>query len=140
MGIGWVPVVVLLAAPPGPSPAPSPATSPAVSPSPGPEAELEPDISLTATVRWKELRFEQAGTGKVEFTGTDGRKTTWDVERMNLPKPVEPGVTYRDGGVRLTISSRFEDLLRAFASPAPAASPSAVPASPAPSPSPGQRP
>jgi hypothetical protein len=78
----------------------------------------------------------------VEFSGNPTNETVWEADRENLPKPVQPGVTYRDGGVRLVISTRFQELARALdaaASPAPASSPGPSPgpsASPSASPSP----
>ena len=103
------------------------------SPSPTPDSA---DLSITATVTWRELRFDQVGQPAVEFTGNPRRDTVWHAERFNLPTPVEPGVTYKNGGVRLTISSTFAELQRlldeaeAAASPAPPPPPS-KPAKPA---------
>jgi hypothetical protein len=90
-------------------------------------------------VHGKELRFEQVGTPKVEFSGNPDNETVWRADRENLPTPVQPGVTYHDGGVRLVISSRFRELARALegitASPSPSAAPSPS-VSPSASPSP----
>jgi hypothetical protein len=90
-------------------------------------------------VHWRDLRFEQVGTPKVEFSGNPDNETVWHADRENLPTPVQPGVTYHDGGVRLVISTRFGELARALegieASPSPAPSPSPS-VSPSPSPSP----
>jgi len=135
--------------PPSPSPVPSvaPSPSPSVSPSasrsprpsPAVSPATPPDIELTATVRWRELRFDEVGTPKVEFSGNPDNETVWRADRENLPMPVQPGVTYRDGGVRLVISSRFRELaaaldgIAASPSPSPSVSPSASPsASPSP--------
>jgi hypothetical protein len=110
-------------------------------PDPDPDSA---DISFTATVRYEGLTFEQVGTPKVEFKGgvdapalgtSSELKTVWHTERTNLPKPVQPGVLYRDGEVRLTITTRFEDLARLLAEPATPAGPAPSP-SPSPSPSP----
>lgn len=73
------------------------------------------DLSITATVTARELRFETVPNPKVEFTGSHERKTEWDAERQNLPRPVEPGVTYRDIGIRLKITSIFADIDRIVA-------------------------
>ena len=73
------------------------------------------DIAITATVRAKELRFEIVPNPTVEFPGNPKRDTVWDAERENLPRPVEPGVTYRDIGIRLKIVSRFADIDRIVA-------------------------
>jgi hypothetical protein len=128
-----------------PSPSPRPSASPSPSPAAGAPAAgaTSPDIEIIANVRWKELRFEQVGTPTVVFSGNPTNETVWEAERDNLPKPVQPGVTYRDGGIRLVISTRFQELARALeeaaapASSSPAASPSPSPsASPSPSPRP----
>jgi hypothetical protein len=115
-----------------PSPRPSPRrASPSPVPSPG---DTPPDVEINATVRYRELRFDQVGTPKVEFSGNPDNETVWHADRENLPTPVQPGVTYRDGGVRLVISSRFRELARvldglaASPAPAPSASPSPSPA------------
>lgn len=131
--------------PPSPSPSASPsappATRPLARPSPAVSPATPPDVELTATVRWRELRFEEVGTPKVEFSGNPDNETVWRADRENLPTPVQPGVTYRNGGVRLVISSRFRELARVLDESAASPSP-AVPASPSPatSPSPSPRP
>ena len=142
---GWrAGVVVLVFAASAAAQAPAPATSPSPSPSPAASEPADPDpdsadISFTSTVRYKELKFESVGTPKVEFQGgvdapalgtRSELKTVWHTDRGNLPRPVSPGVIYRDGEVRLTITSRFEDLARMLAEPAP------TPMAPSPSPSP----
>ena len=90
-------------------------------------------------MHWQDLRFDQVGTPKVEFSGNPDNETVWRADRENLPTPVQPGVTYHDGGVRLVISSRFRELARALeeiaASPSPSPSPSPS-VSPSASPSP----
>jgi hypothetical protein len=63
----------------------------------------------------RELKFEAVPDPKVEFTGQPKRDTVWDAERQNLPRPVEPGVTYRNIGIQLIISSRFADIDRIVA-------------------------
>jgi len=117
------------------SQAPAPSPAPAASPSPAPLASAPPDLEIRATVRWKELKFETVGTPRVEFSGTPARDTVWEAERENLPKPVQPGVVYKDGGIRLTIHSSFADLARLFAE-LDAGRPVGLSASPSPSPSP----
>lgn len=52
---------------------------------------------------------------KVEFTGRPRRETVWEAERQNLPRPVRPGETYRDIGIRLRITSVFADIDRIVA-------------------------
>jgi len=73
------------------------------------------DVSITATVTVRELKFEIVPNPTVEFFGKPARETVWEADRENLPRPVEPGVTYRDIGIRLHISSRFADIERIVA-------------------------
>jgi len=77
--------------------------------------EESADLAITATVTAKELRFEAVPNPTVEFPGRPERDTVWDAVRDNLPRPVEPGVTYRNIGVRLKIVSRFADIDRIVA-------------------------
>jgi hypothetical protein len=74
--------------------------------------EANSDIVITATVQAKELKMEIVPTPKVEFPGSKPRQTVWEADRQNLPNPVEPGVVYRDIGVRLRIYSRFSEITR----------------------------
>ena len=73
------------------------------------------DISITAHVRARSLRFEAVPNPTVEFPGQPARDTVWEAVRENLPTPVEPGVTYRDIGIRLKITSVFRDIDRIVA-------------------------
>jgi hypothetical protein len=73
------------------------------------------DLSITAHVTARELRFEVVPEPKVEFTGKPRRTTLWEAERQNLPRPVEPGVTYRNIGIQLKITSVFADIDRIVA-------------------------
>lgn len=74
--------------------------------------EKNSDLVITATVRAKELKFETVPTPKVDFPGNQPRQTVWEAERTNLPQTVEPGVVYRDIGIRLRIYSRFAEIQR----------------------------
>jgi hypothetical protein len=90
-----------------------------------PEIQLEPlptdpavenaDISITARVRARSLKFEAVPDPTVEFSGQPARDTVWEAQRENLPTPVEPGVTYRNIGIRLKITSVFRDIDRIVA-------------------------
>lgn len=100
------------------------AQQPSASPSPTPNAaQRDPqsngapdvDLAITANVTAKELRFDEVPNPKVEFTGKPERVTVWNAERQNLPRPVQPGVTYRDIGVQLKITSVFADIDRIVA-------------------------
>lgn len=73
------------------------------------------DLAITAYVTARELSFETVPNTSVEFTGSHQRDTLWDAERQNLPRPVQPGVTYRDIGIRLKITSVFADIDRIVA-------------------------
>lgn len=82
------------------------------------QPEIDPDeadISITATVRIRELRFEVVGDPKVEFFGQPERLTEHRTDRTNLPEQAQPGVTYRDVGIRLKIASVFADVDRIVA-------------------------
>jgi hypothetical protein len=73
------------------------------------------DLEITANVTARSLRFEVVPEPKVIFTGRPRRDTVWEAERQNLPRAVEPGVTYRNIGIQLKITSRFADIERIVA-------------------------
>jgi hypothetical protein len=73
------------------------------------------DLSITANVTARELRFETVPDPQVAFPGKPERTTVWEAERQNLPRPVEPGVTYRNIGIQLKITSVFTDIDRIVA-------------------------
>jgi hypothetical protein len=74
--------------------------------------ETNSDIVITATVKAKELKMEIVPTPKVEFPGTRERQTIWEADREDLPAQIQPGVVYKDIGVRLRIYSRFSEIQR----------------------------
>lgn len=74
--------------------------------------EKNSDLVITANVRARELKFEIVPNPSVEFPGKPERRTVWEAKRENLPETVEPGVTYRDIGIRLRIYSRFAEIQR----------------------------
>ncbi|HEV7842405.1 MAG TPA: hypothetical protein VGO69_01850 [Pyrinomonadaceae bacterium] len=78
-------------------------------------ATEDADLSITANVTARELRFEVVPNPAVEFSGKPERETVWDAERENLPRPVQPNVTYRNIGIRLKITSIFPDIDRIVA-------------------------
>lgn len=101
-----------------PADAPPVNTSQTPSPSPSPAATTATDnhdLSITANVTARELRFEVVPNPTVEFPGQPRRDTVWEAERTNLPAQVQPGVTYRDIGIRLKITSVFADIERIVA-------------------------
>ncbi|HEX3559938.1 MAG TPA: hypothetical protein VHU19_12090 [Pyrinomonadaceae bacterium] len=83
-------------------------------PQPG-GADAQADLSITARVTARELRFERVPNPKVEFTGRPRRETVWQSERENLPEQVQPGVTYRNVGITLRITSVFAEIDRIVA-------------------------
>jgi hypothetical protein len=80
-----------------------------------PVPEDDADLAITAHVTAKELKFDAVPNPNVEFPGQPRRETEWSAERTNLPPQVQPGVTYRDIGIRLKIVSRFADIDRIVA-------------------------
>ncbi|MGB3204047.1 MAG: hypothetical protein WBB28_03535 [Crinalium sp.] len=70
------------------------------------------DVLITSSVTAQELRFKVVPNSKIEFSGSPQRNTGWQTERVNLPKPVQAGVTYRNIGINLEITSLFSDIDR----------------------------
>ena len=70
------------------------------------------DVSITSSVTAQELRFKVVPNSKIEFSGSPQRNRGWQTERVNLPKPVQAGVTYRNIGINLEITSVFSDIDR----------------------------
>ena len=95
------------------------------SPSREPDVQLTPitedpavavaDVAITARVKARELRFDVVPNPSVEFPCKPNCETSWEAERENLPTPVQPGVTYRNIGIRLKITSVFSDIDRIVA-------------------------
>jgi hypothetical protein len=74
--------------------------------------EKNSDLVITANVRARELKMEIVPKPTVEFPGRPERRTVWEADRENLPETTEPGVTYRNIGIRLRIYSRFAEIQR----------------------------
>ena len=68
-----------------------------------------PDISIDAGARMRELCFDRAPNPEVRFRGNTGRNSAWGSGRENLPDEVREGVVYRNAGVRLRIASEVVD-------------------------------
>lgn len=68
-----------------------------------------PDIKLTATVKARELRFDEVPGTEVRFWGHPDHDSVSETERENLPENVQQGVTYRNAVVRLRIASELLD-------------------------------
>ena len=62
-----------------------------------------PDISLDADVRMRELSFDRASKPEVRFRGNTRRNSVWVSRRENLPDEVREGIVYRNAGARLRI-------------------------------------
>ena len=73
------------------------------------------DVAIIANVTIKELLFDVVPNPKVDFLGKDKTATVWHTDRFNLPDEVKPGVTYRNVGIRLKITSRLADIDRIVA-------------------------
>src|SRR5688572_5290501 len=73
------------------------------------------DIAIIANITAEELRFEAVPNVSVEFLDKAKNQTIWQAERFNLPDKLEPGVTYRNIGIRLKITSRLADIERIVA-------------------------
>src|SRR5688572_12920212 len=73
-------------------------------------AGLKPDIVIGWSVSARELRFESQPRISVSFKGCPGLDSLVITRRENLPKPVQPGVTYSNilisGELRSYLTSR----------------------------------
>jgi hypothetical protein len=65
------------------------------------------DIEFLASVRAKQLRFDERPETEVRFFGEPGHESASGSDRTNLPGKVEPGVTYRDVRVDYRLASRL---------------------------------
>ena len=73
----------------------------------------QPDIAIIATVRAKALRFSDTPSVSVTVQGNVNGQAAAIVsktDRTNLPDRVQPHVTYRDIGIRLTITSTLPNI------------------------------
>jgi len=64
-----------------------------------------PDLVVRAGARAAEVRFESRPEGSVRLTGCAPLDSARVPERSNLPRPVQPGRTYRDVSVSVDIRS-----------------------------------
>lgn len=63
------------------------------------------DITFTARVRARQLRFGEVPQTSTEFTGTPGHKSASGSDRANLPERAEKDVTYCDVRVDYRLAS-----------------------------------
>ena len=68
---------------------------------------LHPTIDFSASVKARELRFEEEPQTGVRFWGHPERNSASVNERKNLPEKVRQGVTYHDVSVRSRIASEL---------------------------------
>jgi hypothetical protein len=69
-----------------------------------------PEVVLRGKVTAKELRFASQPQVSVQVRGCPGLDTTRLSVRTNLPKPVQPGVTYRDVQLDFQLSAWLRDI------------------------------
>jgi hypothetical protein len=67
-----------------------------------------PTVLIRATATIRELRFETRPRTEVRTSGCAGLDSLVVTERVNLPDPVEPGVTYRDVRVGVEIRAHLD--------------------------------
>lgn len=72
-----------------------------------PNRPSNPDISFTAQVSAKSLRFDDEPDTRVEFTGSPGHESASGSDRVNLPEPVQPAVTYRNVQVDYRLAAKL---------------------------------
>lgn len=69
---------------------------------PRPDSLLRPDVTIRASVRAREIRFETEPHANVRAWACPGLETV-RVKRENLPELVEPGVMYRNAYASIEI-------------------------------------
>jgi hypothetical protein len=70
----------------------------------------KPDIAIIARVEARELRFNSQPQASLKLAGCPQLDTSLVVLRTNLPKPVQPGVTYRNIVVDFRLLMKLTDL------------------------------
>jgi len=73
-------------------------------------APASPDLSITGTIRARELKFETVPKTFVRSITASKKSVVTDVKRKNLPKEIQPGVTYRNVELQFTIHSFAEEI------------------------------
>ena len=61
-----------------------------------PRRPANADITVTARVRARQLRFRELPQSSTEFTGAPEHESASGSDRVNLPERVEKDVCYRD--------------------------------------------
>lgn len=72
------------------------------------------DVEIAAGARTGKLRFEKVPEAETRFRGASGRQAASGSDRDNLPRKVEPGVTYRGAAIRWRAAGKLvaDDRLR----------------------------
>ena len=65
------------------------------------------DISFTAAVGARELRFHDVPETRVEFSGSPGHESASGSDRRGLPQRVRPAVTYRDVQIDYRLAAKL---------------------------------
>ena len=100
-----------------------------------PAASRRQGKKLTDSARADEMEFSAPPNLTVRFPAQAAPTSVYTVERENLPANPQPGVVYRDAGVRITIATSIAEVANAVGGDAAgAAGAPAAPASPAPTP------
>ena len=71
---------------------------------------IKPDIAIIARVQAAELRFSSQPQTSLQLFGCPQVDTSMVVLRTNLPKPVQPGVTYRNVMVDFRLNIKLTEL------------------------------
>jgi hypothetical protein len=71
---------------------------------------VKPDIAIIARVEAAELKFNAQPSTSLQLFGCPQVDTSMVVLRTNLPKPVQPGVTYRNVIVDFRLNMKFAEL------------------------------
>jgi hypothetical protein len=71
---------------------------------------VKPDIVIKGKVTAREVRFESQPDISVKWRGCPGLDTTRISLRTNLPKPVQPGVTYRNVELEFQVNGWIREI------------------------------
>jgi hypothetical protein len=67
------------------------------------DAGRAPDVLIVASATARQVRFESEPRIQVRLHGCEGLDSVVTTQRQNLPRPVQPGVTYQDVRVGVEI-------------------------------------
>jgi len=72
------------------------------------DSAARPTVAVRARADIREVRFETQPRIEIRTTGCVGLDSVVTTERVNLPDPVQPGVTYRDVRVGTEIRAHLD--------------------------------